>query len=142
MEYDLQRFLHAQKTTYPDALAEIKRGKKESHWMWFIFPQLEGLGTTATSKLYALKNLDEATAYLQHVLLGHRLIEICDALLEGSGNDAHAIFGSPDDRKLRSCLTLFSLVPGAPPVFQSLLEKYFHGKKDEKTIQLLAQKQN
>ena len=136
-DYNLERFTEAQETDYAIALSEIQRGKKRSHWMWYIFPQLLGLGYTSVSIEYAIKNLEEAKYYLQHEILGKRLIEISNALLKLETNDAHAIFGSPDDLKLRSSMTLFSLVPEADLVFQLVLDKFYNGKKDEKTLQLL-----
>lgn len=135
--YDLERFIDAQRTDYAIALAEIKRGRKQSHWMWYIFPQVQGLGLTSTSKHYAIKNIDEASAYLKHKILGKRLIEISNALLEIKTNDAHAVFGTPDDMKLRSSMTLFAEVQNADKVFQKVLDKFFNGRKDEKTLQLL-----
>jgi uncharacterized protein (DUF1810 family) len=135
--YNLERFITAQETDYAIALSEIKDGRKQSHWMWYVFPQVLGLGYTSTSILYAIKDLDEAAAYLQHDILGRRLIEICNALLSLETNDAHQIFGSPDNMKLRSSMTLFALVPGADTVFQSVLNKFFNGRKDDKTLQLL-----
>lgn len=134
---DLQRFINAQESVYATALAEITRGRKQSHWMWFIFPQIQGLGFSETSKFYAIKDLNEATAYLNHPVLGSRLVRICEALMHLEGNDAHKIFGSPDDVKLKSSMTLFASVKNTPPVFQAVLEKFFHGAKDEKTLQLL-----
>jgi len=136
-DYNLERFVDAQRTDYSIALAEIKDGKKKSHWMWYIFPQVLGLGYTSTSISYGIKNLDEATAYLNHPVLGQRLVEISNALLALETNDAKKIFGSPDHMKLRSSMTLFSLVPAADKVFQAVLDKFFDGKKDEKTLQLL-----
>jgi uncharacterized protein (DUF1810 family) len=136
-DHNLQRFIDAQRGDYPTALAEIKSGRKRGHWMWYIFPQLMGLGYTSTSVFYGIKDLDEAAAYLQHPVLGVRLVEISNALLSIDGTDAHKIFGSPDDLKLRSSMTLFSLVPGASNVFQAVLDKFFQGRKDEKTLQLL-----
>ena len=136
-EFNLERFVDAQRTDYSIALAEIKRGKKKSHWMWYIFPQVLGLGYTSTSISYGIKNLDEATAYLNHPVLGKRLVEISNALLALETNDAKKIFGSPDHMKLRSSMTLFSLVPGADNVFQEVLDKFFNGRKDERTLQLL-----
>ena len=136
-DYDLHRFIDAQRSDYATALAEIKSGRKRGHWMWYIFPQLLGLGYTSTSVFYAIKNLDDAAAYLQHAVLGPRLIEISNALLALDRNDAEKIFGQTDEMKLRSSMTLFSLVPGAPGVFQAVLDKFFHGRKDEKTLQLL-----
>jgi len=136
-DYNLERFIDAQRTDYAVALAEIKSGKKESHWMWYIFPQILGLGYTSVSILYAIKDIKEATAYLNHEILGTRLIEISNALLQLETDDARKIFGSPDNMKLRSSMTLFSLVPGADKVFQAVLDKFFNGKKDERTLQLL-----
>ena len=136
-DHNLQRFIDAQRSDYATALREIKSGKKQGHWMWYIFPQLLGLGYTSTSVTYAIKDVDEAAAYLGHPVLGGRLVEICNALLALDDNDAHKIFGSPDDLKLRSSMTLFSLVPAADKVFQQVLDKFFGGRKDEKTLQLL-----
>lgn len=135
--YDLERFIEAQKSDYATALSEIKKGRKENHWMWYIFPQVLGLGYTSTSMQYAIQDLDEATAYLNHEILGKRLIEISNALLTLDTNDADKIFGGTDSLKLRSSMTLFSLLPGADPVFQSVLDKFFNGTKDDKTLQLL-----
>lgn len=135
--YNLQRFLDAQQSDYAIALSEIQRGRKQSHWMWYIFPQLMGLGYTSTSVTYAIKNLDEATTYLNHEVLGKRLIEISNALLELETHDAHKIFGSPDDIKLRSSMTLFAEVKNADEVFQKVLDKFFNGRKDDRTLQLL-----
>lgn len=134
----LQRFLDAQATTYPAALTEVRAGRKRGHWMWYVFPQLRGLGFSETSRYYGIKDAAEATAYLRHPLLGHRLREITNALLQLTGGSAGSIFGSPDDLKLRSCLTLFAAVPGADPVFGAVLDKYFGGLPDAKTLQLLG----
>lgn len=134
----LQRFLDAQATDYPIALAEIKAGRKRSHWMWYIFPQIQGLGFSETSKHYAIKDAAEAAAYLQHPVLGGRLVEICQALLAGAGSDASRVFGSPDDAKLKSSMTLFAAVPGTSPVFEAVLAKFFAGASDSKTLQLLG----
>ena len=136
-ETDLSRFIKAQERDYEVAFREIKNGRKRSHWMWYIFPQLQGLGFSETSRYYAIKNKEEAAAFLHHPLLGKRLISICEELLNLEGNNATLIFGSPDDVKLKSCATLFSLLPGAPPVFDTVLKKYFGGMKDEKTARLL-----
>jgi uncharacterized protein (DUF1810 family) len=134
----LQRFLSAQDRSYAAALQEIQRGRKTSHWMWYVFPQLQGLGLSETARYYAIKDAAEAQAYLQHPVLGKRLMEISEALLQLPGNDAYAIFGSPDDLKLRSSMTLFAALPGASPVFQQVLDKYYNGRKDEKTVALLG----
>jgi uncharacterized protein (DUF1810 family) len=133
----LQRFIDAQQSDYETALSEIKRGRKQSHWMWYIFPQIQGLGFSATSKLYAIKNLKEAQAYLNHPLLGKRLKEITDALINLPSNNAHEIFGSPDDVKLKSSMTLFASLPDADPVFESALKKFFKGEKDAKTLSII-----
>ena len=135
--YNLKRFIEAQRTDYAMALSEIKRGRKQSHYMWYIFPQILGLGFSSTSKYYAIKNIDEATAYLKNEILGNRLIEICNALLMLETNNAHVIFGSPDNMKLISSMTLFSEVNDASSVFQKVLDKFFDGKKDDRTLQLL-----
>jgi uncharacterized protein (DUF1810 family) len=137
MNYNLERFIEAQQTDYATALAEIKHGRKQSHWMWYIFPQVMGLGYTGTSIMYSIKDMDEATAYLNHEVLGNRLIEISNALLALEINDAAKVFGSTDSMKLRSSMTLFSMVPGADKVFQLVLDKFFEGKKDGRTLQLL-----
>lgn len=133
----LNRFISAQKTTYQDALAEIKSGKKQTHWMWFIFPQIAGLGFSETSKYYAIKNLDEAIEFLGHPLLGMRLIEISAALLAIENKTASQVFGSPDDMKLKSCMTLFSALSHTNPVFDAVIDTYFNGEKDLKTLRLI-----
>lgn len=136
---DLQKFIDAQEDDYATALSEIQNGRKRSHWMWYIFPQIQGLGFSGMSKRYAIKDLDEAEAYINHPVLGQRLIEICSALLELDSNDPHAIFGSPDDMKLRSSMTLFASLPDAYPVFKSVLDKYFNGDMDDATLRLLGE---
>ncbi|HZZ74340.1 MAG TPA: DUF1810 domain-containing protein [Puia sp.] len=138
MENSLERFTDAQENTYGTALAEIQQGRKQSHWMWFIFPQIAGLGFSETSRFYALNGLKEAAGFLDDPVLGSRLVNISRELLKLKTNDAHRVFGSPDDLKLKSCMTLFSMVPGADPAFQQVLEKFFHGEKDTKTLQLIA----
>ena len=136
--YNLERFVEAQEAEYNIALNEIKNGKKETHWMWYIFPQVLGLGFTSVSMEYGIKDMDEATAYLNHPVLGLRLVEISNVLLTLDTNNAREIFGGSDAVKLRSSMTLFSLVPNADKVFQLVLDKFFNGKKDEKTLQLLG----
>ena len=136
----LQRFLDAQATDYAQALAEVKAGRKRSHWMWYIFPQIRGLGFSETARFYGIQDLAEATAYLQHPVLGSRLVAICEALLTLPGSNATSIMGSPDDLKLRSSMTLFAAVPGAGPVFQQVLTKFFGGGPDSKTQLLLGQR--
>ncbi|WP_158795494.1 DUF1810 domain-containing protein [Pedobacter sp. L105] len=137
MKKELERFINAQHTNYHQALAEIKKGKKQSHWMWYIFPQIQGLGFSETAKFYAIADLQEAAAYLQHQILGSRLLAISNELLKLRNSDAHQIFGSPDDLKLKSSLTLFSCLPNADPVFQLLLDKFFNGAKDSRTLEIL-----
>lgn len=135
---DLQRFLDAQKNTYSDALSEIRNGKKQSHWMWFIFPQVQGLGNSEYARRYAIKDLEEATEYLNHPDLRVRLVEISNAMLQVNHNNATTILGKPDDMKLHSSMTLFSLVDGSDPIFEQVLKKFFDGKKDEKTLKILG----
>ena len=136
----LERFIDAQSATYDTALSEIKNGKKQGHWMWFIFPQIKGLGFSETSKYYAIKDIDEAKEFLKHPVLGKRLTVIANELLKLDVNDATKIFGSPDDIKLKSSMTLFSSLPGTSSVFQQVLDKYFKGIKDLKTLQLLDER--
>ena len=136
--FDLKRFVRAQESDYKPALEEIAAGRKRSHWMWYIFPQFAGLGLSPTSRHYAIGSLDEARAYLAHPILGSRLIECAEATLAVEGRSAHDIFGSPDDMKLRSSVTLFALVSPEHSVFHRVLEKYFDGKRDERTLDLVA----
>ena len=137
MNYDLQRFHKAQKFDYPVALGEIKNGRKESHWMWYIFPQLKELGYSSTAKYYGLTK-DEAKAYINDEILKSRLIEISQALLELTSSNASEILGYPDDLKLKSCMTLFSEIAPELEVFDQVLQKFFSGKKDDKTLKLLG----
>jgi uncharacterized protein (DUF1810 family) len=138
MEYDLDRFVHAQEEMYPIALAEIRNGHKETHWMWFIFPQIDGLGMSALAKRYAIAGLDEARAYLAHPTLGPRLVECTQAVLALNGRTVREIFGTPDDLKLRSAATLFAAASEPHSIFHQLLAKYFDGGPDERTLRLLA----
>jgi uncharacterized protein (DUF1810 family) len=134
--HNLNRFLEAQEGVYERALSEIRAGQKRSHWMWFIFPQYDGLGLSEISKRYAIKSLAEAEAYLQHPVLGPRLIECIEAALAVEGRSANEIFGAPDDMKLRSCATLFAQVSPPGSVFERVLDKYFEGEPDERTRSL------
>ncbi len=136
--YNLSRFLEAQEGVYEHALSEIRTGRKRSHWMWFIFPQFEGLGSSETAKRYALRSIGEAEAYLRHPILGPRLLECAQATLDVDGRSASEIFGFPDVMKLRSCATLFVMVSPAGSVFERLLDKFFDGVPDDKTVQLLG----
>ncbi|MFB0495972.1 uncharacterized protein (DUF1810 family) [Mucilaginibacter sp. OAE612] len=135
----LKRFLDAQRSDYETALAEIKSGRKRSHWMWYIFPQIAGLGSTATSRHYAIKDISEATDFLFDETLGPRLVNICKALLELPTNDAFEIFGDPDHLKLRSSMTLFDAVPATFPVFGQVLDKFYRGERDQRTLDILKQ---
>lgn len=132
----LDRFLKAQELDYKDALSEIKSGHKRSHWIWYIFPQIQGLGYSETSKFYAVKDRKEAQDYVKHPILGERLLEISEALLQLESNDAREVMGVPDDMKLKSSMTLFSLVSDNP-VFQKVLDKFFDGEKDKFTVEAL-----
>ena len=136
--HDLGRFLRAQEHDYARALAEIRGGQKRTHWMWYIFPQLDGLGSSPTSKHYSIKSAEEAKAYLAHPLLGPRLLECAEAALRVEGRSAEEIFGSPDDLKLRSCATLFASVLPPGSLFHRLLEKYYPAGPDPRTLRLLA----
>lgn len=136
--HDLNRFVTAQAPDYARALAEVRAGRKRSHWMWYVFPQFDGLGFSSTSKHYAIKSRAEAVAYLEHSLLGPRLLECCEAALGVLEKTALEIFGSPDDMKLKSCATLFAAVSPPGSVFEKLLNKYFGGERDPKTLRLLA----
>jgi uncharacterized protein (DUF1810 family) len=138
MDNSLKRFMDAQEKTYAMAFSEIHQGRKQSHWMWFIFPQITGLGFSETSRYYAIKDLQEADLFLKHPVLGSRLKNISHELLKLKTNDAYTVFGSPDDCKLQSSMTLFSMPPGADPVFQQVLEKYFNGEKDIKTLHIIS----
>jgi len=134
--YDLQRFVDAQEHVYERALSEIKSGRKRSHWMWFIFPQIDGLGASSMSRRYAIRSVAEAKAYLAHPLLGPRLLESAAAALAVQTSSALELFGSPDDMKLRSCATLFACVSSELSVFSQLINKYFDCKPDDRTLQL------
>lgn len=136
--HNLKRFKDAQLRDYDTALAEVKEGRKRSHWMWYIFPQIAGLGMTEISRQYAIKDISEASAYLLDEELGVKLTNICKALLLLETNDAHAIFGSPDDLKLKSSMTLFDAVPATFPVFGQVLDKFYKGERDSRTLDLLG----
>ncbi|SNC77657.1 Uncharacterized protein, DUF1810 family [Hymenobacter gelipurpurascens] len=135
----LSRFTEAQETTYAQALSEMQQGRKRSHWMWFIFPQIQGLGYSSTARFYALQDRQEADAYLQHPVLGPRLIEISSALLAIPGSNVTSIMGTPDDMKLKSSMTLFAVLDKTHPVFQQVLDKFFGGLADQQTLRILQQ---
>ncbi|MCM8768383.1 MAG: DUF1810 domain-containing protein [Candidatus Omnitrophica bacterium] len=138
LKNSLERFVEAQAGTYRQALDEIRSGCKRSHWMWFIFPQMKGLGHSSTANYYAIQSLDEAREYLAHPVLGKRLKECAEALMALENLTVSEIFGYPDDLKLRSSMTLFSLAAGPGSVFEKVLEKYFNGQKDSLTLNLLG----
>jgi uncharacterized protein (DUF1810 family) len=135
--HDLARFVDAQRASYATALEEIRSGRKRSHWMWYVFPQLAGLGSSPMAERYAIRSLDEARAYLAHDVLGPRLVECAAAVLAVEGRSAREIFGSPDDLKLRSSATLFALVSSAGSVFRAVLDRYFGTTPDPRTLELL-----
>lgn len=134
--YNLNRFIEAQNRDYDTALAEIRAGKKASHWMWYIFPQLKGLGRSSTSEYYGLSGIKEAQAYLSDPILKARLIEITDAVIAHKDKSTEEIFGGIDAKKLRSCMTLFSIAAPDIPVFEAVLEQFFHGVPDRNTLRL------
>ena len=136
--YDLSRFLEAQKNSYDTALREIRAGRKRSHWMWYIFPQIRGLGYSAMAQHYAIRDLGEAREYLRHPVLGPRLIEISEALLALEESDPRRVMGSPDDLKLRSCMTLFQCAAPDQPVFGKVLDKFYGGQPDGRTLEILS----
>jgi uncharacterized protein (DUF1810 family) len=136
MNTDLTRYLAAQERDYAIALAEIKAGCKQSHWMWYIFPQVKGLGESLTSRKYAIQSLQEAVDYLNHPILGERLTEISKELLGLETRDARSVFGSPDHFKLKSCMTLFAAIDiGEERIFQTVLDGFYGGIVDEKTME-------
>jgi uncharacterized protein (DUF1810 family) len=135
--FDLNRFTDAQVGIYETAYAELKNGQKRTHWMWYIFPQIDGLGRSRTAKLYAIKSREEVRQYLNHPVLGPRILECAKAVLAIDGRTASEIFGYPDDLKLKSSMTLFASVATPGSVFVRVLDKYFHGERDVNTLQLL-----
>ena len=138
LESGLSRFTDAQAPIYGQVRAELVAGRKTSHWMWFVFPQLRALGRSTTSQHYGLEGVAEARAYWQHPLLGQRLAQCCGVLLAAQGRTALEVFGSVDAMKLRSCMTLFDVVAPEAKIFRAMLEKYFHGEPDPATCALLA----
>jgi uncharacterized protein (DUF1810 family) len=133
---DLQRFVDAQEGVYERALAEIRAGRKTTHWMWFVFPQVDGLGSSSMARRYAIRSLAEARDYLAHPVLGPRLVACAEAALAAPGT-AHDIFGPPDDLKLRSSATLFEKAAGEGSVFTRLIERFYDNQRDERTLERL-----
>jgi len=136
--FDLERFVEAQADDYDRALTEVRGGRKRSHWMWYIFPQIAGLGFSSLSQRYAIRSRAEAEAYLRHPFLGPRLVQIAEAALSVEGRSAREVFGSPDDMKLHSSATLFAQVSPPGSAFHRLLDRYFGGLQDGETLRLLG----
>lgn len=136
--HDLARFVEAQEPDHARALAELRAGRKRTHWMWYVFPQLAGLGFSPMAQRYGITGRREAEAYLRHPVLGPRLVECCEAVLAHADRSAHDVLGSPDDLKLRSCATLFARVAGPGSVFEKVLAAFFNGEPDEKTLRILV----
>jgi len=136
--FDLQRFVQAQETNYASALSELQAGRKRSHWMWYIFPQLRGLGSSPTSLHYSISSTAEARAYWSHSILGPRLAECTQAVLNLQNRSVEEIFGYPDDLKFRSCMTLFDASVQASDLFSRALQKYYGGERDPATVELLG----
>jgi uncharacterized protein (DUF1810 family) len=136
--HDLQRFVDAQDAVYDRVLAELRAGRKTSHWMWFVFPQIAGLGNSSMAQRFAIASLEEARAYLAHEVLGPRLRECTQLLMNIRGETIGRILGYPDDLKFRSCMTLFAKVAGSPEPFDDALEKFFDGERDPKTLERLG----
>ena len=140
-KYNLERFVDRQKDSYDTAYKELSQGMKQSHWMWWIFPQIIGLGMTSISKEYSIKSIEEARAFLDHPYLGKNLKEICKVLLDTKSNDASYVMGYPDDLKLCSSMTLFIEADPEEKLFQKVLDKFFNGRKDSRTLDILKNQQ-
>lgn len=136
--YQLERFVAAQRDTYEDALEELRAGAKRSHWMWFIFPQVAGLGSSSMAERYAIKSRAEAEAYLGHPVLGPRLSKCVETLLHVPGKSAREVMGTPDDLKLKSSMTLFAAISPVSSPFHAVLDRYFSGERDPRTLEFLA----
>ena len=139
-KYNLSRFLEAQMVTYEGAMLELVRGRKESHWIWYIFPQIEGLGRSDTAKLYSIKSLEEGRAYLRHPELGPRLIEACEILLSLKDASMDEVMGFPDDLKLQSSMTLFETLPDSSSIFTKIIEIYFDNERDKNSLEIIQSK--
>jgi uncharacterized protein (DUF1810 family) len=135
--FNLRRFVSAQEDAFAQALLEVQSGQKRTHWMWYIFPQIRGLGHSFMSQKYSISGIPEAQAYLDHPILGHRLILISEAVMSVKHRSAQDIFGAVDEKKLKSCATLFAHAPNSHPVFNQIISKYFEGFYDQATIELL-----
>ena len=139
-EYNLNRFVEAQMVTYEGAMLELARGRKKSHWIWYIFPQIEGLGSSDTAKLYAIKSLEEGRAYLRHPELGPRLIEACEILLSLKDASMDEVMGFPDDLKLQSSMTLFETLSDSSSIFTKIIEIYFDNERDKNSLEIIQSK--
>jgi uncharacterized protein (DUF1810 family) len=137
--FHLKRFVDAQDPVFETALGELERGRKRTHWMWFVFPQLAALGSSANAKHFGIHSLEEARAYLRHPILGERLRRCCEVLLKLEGRTAHEVFGATDEMKFRSCLTLFEIAAPREPLFARCLAKYYGGERDERTLGLMRE---
>ena len=138
-QYNLNRFIEAQMAIYEGAMLELARGRKDSHWVWYIFPQIEGLGNSETIKLYAIKSLEEGRAYLKHPVLGPRLIEACEILLSLKDASMNDVMGFPDDLKLLSSMTLFEALSDSNSIFTNMIEFYFDDERDEISLKLIKE---
>ena len=137
IDFDLNRFVVAQENVYQTVISELNTGNKQSHWMWFIFPQIDGLGKSTSARYYSIKNIDEASAYLNHPIVGKRLLECSAILLTINDKSADDILGFPDYVKLQSCMTLFSIAFPQEKIFKEVLRKYYKDQMDEKTIKII-----
>ena len=138
-QYNLNRFIEAQMAIYEGAMLELARGRKDSHWVWYIFPQIEGLGNSDTIKLYAIKSLEEGRAYLKHPVLGQRLIKACEILLSLKGASMDEVMGFPDDLKLLSSMTLFEALADSNSIFTKVIDVYFDSEQDEVSLKLIKE---
>ena len=136
-QYNLGRFIEAQLATYEGAMLELTRGRKDSHWIWYIFPQIEGLGRSDTAKFYAIKSLEEGRAYLEHLVLGPRLIKACEILLNLKDSSMDEVMGFPDDLKLQSSMTLFEFISGSNSIFTKIIEIYFDDQRDKASLRII-----
>ena len=136
-QYNLSRFIEAQETTYKGAMLELARGRKDSHWTWYIFPQIDGLGNSETTKIYSIKSLEEGRAYLEHSVLGPRLVESCEILISLKDASINKVMGSPDDLKLLSSMTLFEFISGENSIFTKIIEVYFDNNRDENSLRII-----
>lgn len=140
--FDLSRFISAQEKNYESAIAELRSGQKRTHWMWYIFPQIDGLAKSKTAKYYAIKSIEEARQYLNHPILGKRLLECAEAVLAVRRRSVSQIFGYPDDLKLKSSMTLFAYLQNEPSLFVRIINQYFDGERDVKTLHILEKLKN